>query len=90
MSTYVKYGDEWKNEVMKNSKDAIITMFRNVALERDSQSKRIEKLENLVRELEYCATLDGFMVCPKCEASEGQPHLEWCELYAAIAQEQKR
>ena len=36
MSDYVKYGDEWRKEVMKNKKNVIIDMLRRVAFERDS------------------------------------------------------
>ncbi len=35
MSKYVRYGDEWRKEVMKNPKRLIVEMLRNVALERD-------------------------------------------------------
>lgn len=35
MSEYVRYGDEWCKEVMKNPKRLIVEMLRNVALERD-------------------------------------------------------
>ncbi len=34
--SYVKYGDEWRKEVMKNKKEIIVDMLRRVAMERDS------------------------------------------------------
>lgn len=33
--SYVKYGDEWRKEIMKNKKEVIVDMLRRVALERD-------------------------------------------------------
>lgn len=33
--TYIRYGNQWKKEVMKNEKSVIVDMLRTVAMERD-------------------------------------------------------
>jgi hypothetical protein len=51
---YVKYGDEWRNEVMENKKSVIVDMLRRVAMERDSLAALRDRLAELV--------------CPECDS----------------------
>lgn len=44
MKKYVKYGDEWRIEVMKNPKSVIVDMLRRVAIERDRLAKKHRRL----------------------------------------------
>jgi len=48
MAEYVKYGDEWRKEVMKNPKSFIVDMLRRVALERDSLVSAQQSVEPTV------------------------------------------
>lgn len=40
---YTRYGIDWQNEVMKNSKMMIVQMLRRVAMERDELQRRPTK-----------------------------------------------
>ncbi len=51
MSEYVRYGDEWRREVMKRSRQEIVEMLRRVALERDRLEASKEAALTLADEL---------------------------------------
>lgn len=50
--TYTPYNKEWEKEVMKNSKQFIISMLRNVASQRDEAAAELAALQAWVEELE--------------------------------------
>ena len=44
---YKRYGDEWAKEVVKNNKETIASMLRNVCLERDTLTAEVERLQRI-------------------------------------------
>lgn len=49
MDNYIRYGDEWKKEVLRNPKMVIMAMLRNVAKERDDLYAAKEECERLLK-----------------------------------------
>lgn len=55
-TNYVRYGDEWSNEVAKNKKETIIHMLRSVAMERDELQAKLDMTFIPKGEWDICTT----------------------------------
>jgi len=51
MSEYIRYGEEWHNEVMKNKKGIITNMLSSACRNRDEFESRWQYVEGLNKEL---------------------------------------